>query len=257
MKIFFIILFTIALLLTVSSCTPVTIGTAATNPIKIDATDTESISAIAGEIIYVQSELPSQAFSFRLSKTRELDDWLKPRDFSGDGDEDEYGDWGIVEGEVFITKKASSWFQLTNHQVFSYNSDNEALILAKNENWNLKLKETKIRREVVQVDYKRKGGTGKWYIKYHEWVEFVFEVTPDIQAQGEYLVLATIKQEDEIANTALKLKVKAQNLVKQNLGVFAVMVGRGITSPTANAKPCMTLSRRTSIFTNKCTQYPI
>ncbi len=201
MKLFTIVFGSIFLLF-ISSCTPAALGTATANPIKVafaeDVLETESVDIVAGEIIYVQVEQPSGYFAFNERKLNQLDSRLEIP-------------IGASEDDDFVTE-VSSWFTLVGHQLF-YSANGE-FVEVNNEDWGVELKKAVAQRRIDSVNRGR-SNTNTVNIRYIDWINFVFAITSDTRAGGEYFVVATIQaQGGKTEEVVLRLKVPSNGLPK-------------------------------------------
>ncbi len=177
----FILIFGVIFLSLLSSCAPTTIGTTA-SPKKIafvkDPRNTESVNVALGKAVYVQIEQPSGFFDLNERQLKQLDERLSDIDIK------------VNKNDILVTG-VSLWFTLVDYQLF-YNTGNE-LVLIDDEDWSIELKKTIARREIERVKKERAGDSDISHIRYSEWFDFVFAITPDDQAGGEYFVAANIK----------------------------------------------------------------
>ncbi len=206
MKLFITVFGSIFYLLLISSCTPAALGTATTNPIKVvfarDILEIESVNIVAEKTVYVQIEQPSGFFDLDNRKLNQLDKKLGS-DVARN----------ISENDIFTTG-VSSWFNLIDHQLF-YGVNGE-FVLIDDENWSVELKKTIARRDIERVKKERSDNSDINHIRYSEWFDFVFAITPDSQASGEYFVLATIKLQgsDEAGEVVLRFKAPSNGIPK-------------------------------------------
>ncbi len=196
----FILVFGSIFLLIVSSCTPVTQGASNTHPIKVafaeDISELESVNVVVGKIVYVQIEQPSGFFDFSKRQLDNLDEQL-----SNIGRR-------TKENNILVTE-ASSWFTLVDYQLLY--SANDELVLVDDEDWSIKLKKTIARRKIERVNKIQPRNVN---IRYSEWFDFVFAITPDNKASGDYVVVVNVKLQGsaELGKVVLRFKAPSNDI---------------------------------------------